>query len=402
MAVATIFISFTTITKAGKVTSIVKLVNPLQGALDLFKLASRTGLSVQRSGKNIILYIGNNINKVVAKIDSNNLFRQIKWTDNGTVLETVENIRYIDKAGKENIGSLNIVRNGDEVGININNAGGGLLKSLDDYPDLVKRLDDIGGTAKTKFLDDFADVSDNIIERLGRYPESVNIWSNHTSQGQKILRENVDTWLKYIEARPLFKAKDYDGVIKLFGGTKGQSFSHKGYNYVVDGIPDTKALDEAILISNMTEDVSLIAKNLNVPESVISKVKDHYFVKQHLMNTDEGLKVGRFERIMEDIDEWKNAIKGFDNIDARDGFKRLIAHEYIELKLMENGVSFRSIDELYSLNPSNLGAHDIAPLIRKNDYASSLERLKNPPVPNSELSNLDEIVNDLLKTYGIK
>ncbi|WP_344931109.1 hypothetical protein, partial [Aquimarina addita] len=78
------------------------------------------------------------------------------------------------------------------------------------------------------------------------------------------------------------------------------------------------------------------------------------------------------------------------------------AHEYIELKLMEKGVPYRSIDELYSLKPYNVGAHDAVPLIHRNGYASSLERLKNPPVPNSNLSNLDEIVNELLDIYGIK
>ncbi|WP_344931077.1 hypothetical protein, partial [Aquimarina addita] len=68
---------------------------------------------------------------------------------------------------------------------------------------------------------------------------------------------------------------------------------------------------------------------------------------------------------MEDIDEWKDAIKGFDNVGANDGFKRLLAHEYIELKLMEKGVPYRSIDELYSLKPYNVGAHDAVPLIHR-------------------------------------
>ncbi|GAA4275921.1 deaminase domain-containing protein [Aquimarina mytili] len=138
VAVATIFVSFTSVTKAGKVTSIIKLVNPLQGALDLFKLASRTGLSIKKSAGTIILYAGLNINKIVAKIDAKSIYRQIKWIDKGNTLEVIENVRYIDNAGEETIGSLAILKNGDEVGFKVNNLGGlidELFPTIKNHPD---------------------------------------------------------------------------------------------------------------------------------------------------------------------------------------------------------------------------------------------------------------------------
>src|SRR5690606_33900661 len=81
--VATFFVSFTTVTKAGKITSIVKLVNPLEEALNLMKMVSRAGLSVTRTGQHVIIHIGNNVSRFIAKMDANSILREIKWIENG-------------------------------------------------------------------------------------------------------------------------------------------------------------------------------------------------------------------------------------------------------------------------------------------------------------------------------
>lgn len=83
-------------------------------------------------------------------------------------------------------------------------------------------------------------------------------------------------------------------------------------------------------------------------------------------------------------------------------FKRLLSHEYIESKLMEQGYHFRSLDEAFILSPYNAGAHELSPLIGRSGYSSSLERVNNPPLPNNDLSNLNEIFNFLISIYKIQ
>ncbi|MCC2589772.1 hypothetical protein [Chryseobacterium sp. MFBS3-17] len=78
----------------------------------------------------------------------------------------------------------------------------------------------------------------------------------------------------------------------------------------------------------------------------------------------------------------------------------MIAHEYIESRLIdEYGVNYRSLDSFAALQPHNFGAHDIAPTL--NNLYASLERLHQPPIPNDNLTNLDEIVDWFVNFYKL-
>uniref|UniRef100_UPI00232F3708 hypothetical protein n=1 Tax=Aquimarina algiphila TaxID=2047982 RepID=UPI00232F3708 len=254
VAVATIFVSFTTVTKAGKVTSVVKLVNPLQGALDLFKFASRAGLSIQRSGKNIILYVGNNINKVVAKIDAKNIFRQIKWLDKGTPLEVIENIRYIDEIGNETVGTLTIVKNGDEVGIKINNNAGSVFKKVTkaiakqelsaDFVNALKKMDFTEDKILERFVkyhndNDFRFFNE-ISDLMKKYPQlnktDVNLLWGYTTN---IFYKKMNGWLRWGEN--ISKTTE---IKNLFNNTLSKLQNFKGTN-VFRGIEiDSKGLTD--------------------------------------------------------------------------------------------------------------------------------------------------------------
>ncbi|WP_344930949.1 hypothetical protein [Aquimarina addita] len=198
-------------------------------------------------------------------------------------------------------------------------------------------------------------------------------------------------WLKYIEARPLFKTKDYDGIIKLFKGTKTESFSYGGYKYVID---------DAINIAKSVTDVNKISSKLGISKNVIAKVKKHFFIDEHLIKTENGFQVGRFEKNADDIAFWKEAENGFikdvswkeegiamnlSKAESKEYFNNLISHEYVELRLMEEGFSFRSLKELNVRKP-----HDLAPTLNGR-YAESFFE-STIPSPNSSLSNLEEIV----------
>ncbi|MEG0983963.1 hypothetical protein [Algoriella sp.] len=74
-------------------------------------------------------------------------------------------------------------------------------------------------------------------------------------------------------------------------------------------------------------------------------------------------------------------------------FKQLIAHEYIEAKLMEKGVNFRSFINPDSIYAFDIGAHFLSTNLRKGFKIDPFGQLEMPPKINEEnLDNLDEIV----------
>ncbi|MBS9463283.1 hypothetical protein KIM67_12770 [Flagellimonas sp. 389] len=116
VALATMFVSFGELTKAGKVANLTKLADPLQNAFGVYKLAARSGANTTRVGSEMVLHIGDDLGNVVAKVDAEGVYKELKWLDEGTVLETLEETRYIDNFGEEVVGDLTVLRKGDEVG----------------------------------------------------------------------------------------------------------------------------------------------------------------------------------------------------------------------------------------------------------------------------------------------
>lgn len=122
------------------------------------------------------------------------------------------------------------------------------------------------------------------------------------------------------------------------------------------------------------------------------------------MVIDGKFRIGRFERDFGDNREWlefvEKDINELDDIDIIK-FKRLIAHEYIEAKLMEKGIYFRSF-----INPDNMfvydnGAHWLSTDLNNGFKFISFGQMEMPPkIDEKNLSNLDRIVEyyiDLLK-----
>jgi hypothetical protein len=117
------------------------------------------------------------------------------------------------------------------------------------------------------------------------------------------------------------------------------------------------------------------------------------------VKTEDGLILGRFGKDDFDIEIWIEAQNGFQNTNLTE-FKKLIAHEYIESKLMEQGMHYRSLNSAFELNSFNLGAHDVSPLLSNGSFYNPGHSSIFSPVA-SDLSNLDVIVNEIKTLYKL-
>ncbi|MCT7954076.1 hypothetical protein [Laspinema palackyanum] len=162
----------------------------------------------------------------------------------------------------------------------------------------------------------------------------------------------------------------------------------------------------------MTDDVMQIASHLNISSEIILKVKEHIFINQHTLDMPDSERNctvpfrGNFTPDAEIANLWLKAKNG--TLQSREvvRFKRLIAHEYVERGLMEEGLPYRSPQAwrenpqsgifAYWPTPEHHGAHDLAPNPSRPDPFSHWDKIigKSPDglTVADDLSNLDELI----------
>lgn len=158
-------------------------------------------------------------------------------------------------------------------------------------------------------------------------------------------------------------------------------------------------------IRKAVNDTLDIARYLKIKQSVLDRVKEHIFHRVHELPIGPGKTIiANFSPDPDIADLWVKATKGKLSVYEVTRFWRLIAHEYVESRLMEKGLPYRSSHpEAYRLGynmptPSHYGAHDLAPLV---DAARApfghWEKVLGRKPPEfefaSDLSNLDELVD---------
>ncbi|MFB0494488.1 hypothetical protein ABID99_000725 [Mucilaginibacter sp. OAE612] len=265
-------------------------------------------------------------------------------------------------------------------------------------------------TSKLKFLDYFYELSDELTVFLKDAPQSVEVWGKLDDAGKLIIKSDFESWIKGFKARPLLKTEQYAEVSQLFNKTISPAYetaSIPGVKWIVDGTPDIDALIDANKIANNSSDIAKISSNYGIPVNVMTRVKEHFWIKEHFILVENGTyQIGRFERLESDVLEWKAAINNTLSGNDLETFKRLMAHEYVESQLMERGLSYRALNKYLSAAPSDLGAHEMAPIDKIGDqYYLQLNRrldLPQPPTPDLDtFSNLDQIVNFFVNFYNI-
>ncbi|MGW1146017.1 hypothetical protein ACWD6I_13350 [Streptomyces sp. NPDC002454] len=176
---------------------------------------------------------------------------------------------------------------------------------------------------------------------------------------------------------------------------------------------------ETIRSTNNRVDLPEISRHTGVPEGVLREVKSHMFRSQHELAVGPGqFSRGLFTPRLDVAQLWIGAQRGLLDEDRLAKFRYLMAHEFVESRLMKEGIPYvRDSPEVWQLDeadssyyrtfpdrPENAGAHDLAPNDKKGGFAHWRKiGLKEPNVAmNPDLSNLDDIVKEIRKELRVK
>ena len=180
-----------------------------------------------------------------------------------------------------------------------------------------------------------------------------------------------------------------------------------GAGHVEASSPEAEAAYAAIRAN--AGDVPRIAGNTGISPDIIAQVKNHLFLTEHDVPVGpDNVAHGYFTADEEIAGLWGKAEDGTLNAAEQSRFRSLISHEYVESRLMESGMPYRSAapeawngDE-QTFNPWHFGAHEVAPIAATGSLrqwpALGLTPPATPIAP--DLSNLDDVVNAARK--GLK
>jgi hypothetical protein len=187
----------------------------------------------------------------------------------------------------------------------------------------------------------------------------------------------------------------------------------RGSDFIGGGEGFTDRAAEAYRrIRDSADDTPLAAANTGIDERVIERMRQNLFVQQHDVSLGPNhVERGYFTPDERIADLWDGAARGTLSPDQRAEFRNLAAHEYVENRLMEAGLPYRSAhpdafdaEGSRLLNPDHPGAHDLAP----NEWRPSepFRHWRAFGIDGSgiemadDLSNLDEVVDAALRGLG--
>ncbi len=255
------------------------------------------------------------------------------------------------------------------------------------------------------------------LSRLSDNPRIINFIDNLTDAGRTSLANNTDEWIKHFDAREYLKVGDVSSALDKFEGVLGASFTGpNGVRYIdeafsVSGNPNVVYSKYDNIITD-NSDISLIAQrlqtdfpgsNLSELERIIADAKRHLFVDEHLVPTGNGIwKQGRFSPQEFIADDWLKVRNGNYSPDEIDRVRKLIAHEYVESKLMKEAIPFRG--RTVSPTPTSHGAHDLSVnegFTANFSHYSDLGMSAPSSIINSSFSNIDEVVSEIKTLIGL-
>ena len=180
-----------------------------------------------------------------------------------------------------------------------------------------------------------------------------------------------------------------------------------GAGHVEASSPEAEAAYAAIRAN--AGDVPRIAGNTGISPDIIAQVKNHLFLTEHDVPIGPGRITHGYFTASETVARlWTKATSGTLSADEPDEFRSLISHEYVESRLMESGMPYRSAEpaawngDLQVFNPSHFGAHEVAPIAGDGSLRQWPTLGLTPPATPvaADLSNIEAVVDAARK--GLK
>ncbi|GAA2488123.1 hypothetical protein [Streptomyces gobitricini] len=166
-------------------------------------------------------------------------------------------------------------------------------------------------------------------------------------------------------------------------------------------------------------DLPEIARNTGIEESVLRQVKTHLFRAQHDVTVGPSqVRHGLFEPADDIAELWPKAQRGDLSEAEMLRFRSLVAHEYVESRLMKAGLPYTQphphmwhVDPNdgqyyrdFPSTPRDAGAHELAPNEQKGGFRHwAAMGLKGPDVVLREnMSNIDDVVRAVVQELRAK
>lgn len=156
-----------------------------------------------------------------------------------------------------------------------------------------------------------------------------------------------------------------------------------------------------------TDDVDAVAEHSGFPREIVEVAKDNLFVRQHDVAVAAGdVRHGYFTPLFGVGRLWDRAASGAELTDRqRTQLWSLVAHEYVEARLMAAGLPYRSADAdawdengMSKVSADHPSAHNTAPRSLQGQRVDLLAHWEKLKIPRGDLqvaedlSNLDEVV----------
>ncbi|WP_405716711.1 MULTISPECIES: hypothetical protein [unclassified Streptomyces] len=219
------------------------------------------------------------------------------------------------------------------------------------------------------------------------------------------------------------RADDHDGGPYTDGPRGG--WSGAGWVEKPDPIHDPDSVAAAEMYENIRStdnkvELPAISRSTGVDESVLRQVKSHLFRSQHEVAIGpDTFKKGLFTPRIDIGEMWFAAREGKLSEEGVQQFKHLMAHEYVESRLMKSGLPYiREYDHLWELDPSDgkyyrpkfpqditdAGAHDLAPNDKIGGFRHWRSLGMEPPKVQlaDDLSNVDDVVKAIHQELRLK
>ncbi|GGQ59213.1 hypothetical protein [Couchioplanes azureus] len=187
----------------------------------------------------------------------------------------------------------------------------------------------------------------------------------------------------------------------------------RGSDFIDDGEGfSERAADAYRRIRESPEDTPSAAANTGIDPRIVEVTRQNLFVRQHdIALGPDHVERGYFTPDDDIADLWEGATRGTLDAEGRAAFRNLAAHEYVENRLMEAGLPYRSShpdafdahgDRVVSRH--HPGAHDLPPNQWRPENPFGHWRLYGIDGSGlrmaDDLSNLDEIVDAVLRGLG--